>query len=87
MKLEWTWKRVYNLGKRSYGGYPADGGVRMQCEKLAAKVSKGIQLTDHDIYYLERLDKTAIEEDEKHSNEHSVRDESNYLGFDDGGEG
>jgi len=87
MKSKWTFERIYMLGRRSYHGYPADIGVRMQCEKLAAKVSKGIQPTKHDIYYLERLEKSAIEEDEKHTNEYSVRDESNYLGFDDGGEG
>ena len=87
MKSEWAWERVYNLGRKSYGGYPADAGVRMQCEKLAVKVSKGIQLTNHDIYYLEHLEKKVIKEDEKKSNEYAVRDESNYLGFDDGGEG
>ena len=57
-KTEWTFERIHKLGRRSYHGFPADGGVRMQCEKLAAKVSKGIQLTEHDIYYLERLEKT-----------------------------
>ena len=54
----WSFERIYKLGRRSYHGFPADGGVRMQCEKLAAKVSKGIELTKHDIYYLERLEKT-----------------------------
>ena len=57
-KDEWTFERIYKLGRRSYHGFPADGGIRMQCEKLAAKVSKSIQLTEHDIYYLERLEKT-----------------------------
>jgi hypothetical protein len=52
-KKEWIWERIYKLGRNS-----SDGGVRMMCEKLAAKVSKSIQLTKHDIYYLERLEKT-----------------------------
>ena len=86
-KKEWTWEKVHELGRKSIGGFPADAGVRMQCEKLAAKVSKGIQLTEHDIYYLERLEERPITEDEQYSNEHNIRDESNYLGFDDGGEG
>mgnify|MGYP007026241982 CR=1 FL=1 len=54
-KKEWTFERIHKLGRQSYYGFPADGGIRMQCKKLAVKVSKGIQLTEHDIYYLERL--------------------------------
>ena len=86
-KKEWTWERIYKLGRRSYHGFPADGGIRMQCEKLAVKISKRIQLTEHDIYYLEQLEEKPIIKDEQYSNEHDIRDESNYLGFDDGGEG
>ena len=86
-KKEWTFERIHKLGRQSYYGFPADGGIRMQCEKLAAKVSKGIQLTEHDIYYLERLEEKPITKDEQYSNEHDIRDESNYLGFDGGGEG
>ena len=83
----WSFERIYKLGRRSYHGFPADGGVRMQCEKLAVKISKRIQLTEHDIYYLERLEEKPITKDEQYSNEHDIRDESNHLGFDDGGEG
>ena len=86
-KREWTFERIYKLGRRSYHGFPADGGIRMMCEKLAAKVSKDIQLTEHDIYYLEQLEEKPITKDEQYGNEHDIRDESNYLGFDDGGEG
>jgi hypothetical protein len=46
------------LGRRSYHGFPADGGVRMECERLAVKVTKGIPLIENDIRYLERLEKT-----------------------------
>ena len=53
----WTWERIHKLGRRSYHGFPADGGIRMQCEKLAAKVSKDIPLTEHNVYYLERLER------------------------------
>ena len=55
---EWTWIRIHKLGIRSYHGFPADGGVRQQCNKIAVKVTKGIPLTEHDIYYLEKLDRT-----------------------------
>ena len=57
-KDEWTFERIYKLGKRSYHGFPADGGVRMECERLAAKVTKGISLIENDIRYLEKLEKT-----------------------------
>ena len=86
VKKEWNFEKIYKLGRTSIGGFPADAGVRMQCEKLAAKVSKGIQLTEHDIYYLEQLEEKPITKDEQYGNEHDIRDESNYLGFDDGGE-
>ena len=56
-KEEWTWERIYRLGRRSYHGFPADGGVRMECERLATKVTKGIPLIENDIRYLERLEK------------------------------
>jgi hypothetical protein len=78
----WTWERIHKLGRASM-----DGGVRMMCEKLAAKVSKGIPLLENDIRCLERLEKKPIIKDEQYSNEHDIRDESNYLGFDGGGEG
>ena len=54
----WTWERIYKLGRRSYHGFPADGGVRMECERLATKVTKNILLIENDIRYLERLEKT-----------------------------
>ena len=57
-KEEWTFNRIYKLGRRSYHGFPADGGIRMECERLAAKVTKGIPLIENDIRYLERLEKT-----------------------------
>ena len=49
----WTWERIHKLGRNS-----SDGGVRMECERLAAKVTKGIPLIENDIRYLERLEKT-----------------------------
>ena len=58
VKREWTWERIYKLGRRSYHGFPADGGGRMECERLAAKVTKGIPLIENDIRCLERLEKT-----------------------------
>ena len=57
-KWEWAFERIYKLGRRSYHGFPADGGIRMMCEKLAAKVTKGIPLIENDIRYLEGLEKT-----------------------------
>ena len=86
-KKEWTWEKVHELGRKSIGGFPADAGVRMQCEKIATKIVKDIELTEHDIYYLERLEEKPITKDEQYSNEHDIRDESNHMGFDDGGEG
>ena len=86
-KKEWTWEKVHELGRKSIGGFPADAGVRMQCEKIATKIVKDIELTEHDIYYLERLEEKPITKNEQYSNEHDIRDESNHLGFDDGGEG
>ena len=47
----WNWERVHQLGKASI-----DGGVRMVCERLAAKVAKNISLTKHDIQQLDRID-------------------------------
>ena len=58
VKKEWTWERIYKLGRRSYHGIPADGGIRMECERLAAKVTKGIPSIDNDIRYLEKLERT-----------------------------
>ena len=52
-KREWTWERIHKLGRNS-----SDGGVRMECERLAAKVTKGIPLIENDIRCLERLEKT-----------------------------
>ena len=57
-KKEWTFERIHKLGRRSYHGFPADGGIRMMCEKLATKVTKGIPLIENDIRYLEGLEKT-----------------------------
>ena len=47
----WNWERVYKLGRQSL-----DGGVRMVCERLAAKLAKNISLTEHDIQQLDRID-------------------------------
>ena len=54
----WTWERIHKLGRRSYHGFQADGGIRMMCVKLAAKVTLGIPLIENDIRYLEGLEKT-----------------------------
>ena len=51
MKENWTWEKIHLLGRQSL-----DGGVRMVCERLAAKVAKNISLTEHDIQQLDRLD-------------------------------
>ena len=49
-KNSWTWERVYKMGRQS-----TDGGVRTFCERLAANISKGIPLTEHNIQQLNRL--------------------------------
>ena len=46
----WTCLRIHTLGRQSL-----DGGVRMVCERLAAKVSKNISLTKQDIQLLDSL--------------------------------
>ena len=58
----WTWEKIHKLGRSSYRGYPSDAGVRMECERLATKVTKGIPLIENDIRYLERLEKVRNEE-------------------------
>ena len=52
----WTWERVHKLGRNS-----SDGGVRMECEKLAVKIVKHIPLIENDIRFLNRIK----EKDEK----------------------
>ena len=49
-KNNWTWKEIHTLSRQSL-----DGGVRMVCERLAAKVAKNIPLTELDIQQLNRL--------------------------------
>ena len=51
MKENWTWEKIHTLGRQSL-----DGGVRMMCERLAAKVAKNISLTKQDIQQLDRID-------------------------------
>ena len=67
LKLQWrmnycTWERIHKLGRSSYHGFPADCGVRMLCEKLAVKVTKGIPLIKNDISQLDRLKKARDNE-------------------------
>jgi len=45
----WTWDRIHNMGRNS-----SDAGVRMECEKLAVKIVKGIPLLENDIRFLDR---------------------------------
>jgi len=59
---KWTWEKIHKLGRSSYRGFPADGGDRMECVRLATKVTKGIPLIENDIRYLERLEKVRNEE-------------------------
>ena len=61
-KEKWTWEKIHKLGRSSYRGFPADAGVRMECERLATKVTKGISLIKNDIKYLEQLEKVRNEE-------------------------
>ncbi len=49
-KNKWTWEEVYQLGRNS-----SDAGVRMECERLAVKIVKGIPLLENDIRYLNRI--------------------------------
>ena len=51
----WNWERVYKLGRQSL-----DGGVRMVCERLAAKLAKNISLTEHDKQQLDRIDNASF---------------------------
>ena len=46
----WTWDRIHNMGRNS-----SDAGVRMECERLAVKIVKGISLIENDIRYLNRI--------------------------------
>ena len=45
----WTWDRIHNMDRNS-----SDAGVRMECEKLAVKIIKGIPLLKNDIIFLDR---------------------------------
>ena len=49
-RKDWTWYKIHTLGRQSL-----DSGVRMVCERLAAKVSKNISLTKQDIQLLDSL--------------------------------
>ena len=48
----WTWEKVYELKRKI-----PDGGVIMSCEKIMAKLTKGISLIENDIRYLDRISK------------------------------
>ncbi len=54
-KNKWTWEEVYQLGRNS-----SDAGVRMECERLAVKIVKGIPLIENDIRYLDRINDNTI---------------------------
>ena len=45
----WTWERIHNMGRNS-----SDAGARMECERLAVKIVKGIPLIKNDIRFLDR---------------------------------
>ena len=51
----WTWDRIHNMGRNS-----SDAGVRMECERLAVKIVKGIPLIENDIRYLNRTNANTI---------------------------
>ena len=51
----WTWDRIHKLGRNS-----SDAGVRMECEKLAVKIVKGIPLLKNDIRFLDRTNANTI---------------------------
>ena len=46
----WTWDRIYRIQRIS-----SDAGVRMECERLAVKIVKGIPLIENDIILLDRI--------------------------------
>ena len=54
-KNKWTWEKVYQLGRNS-----SDAGVRMECERLAVKIVKGIPLIENDIRYLDRTNANTV---------------------------
>tara|TARA_Y100000296_G_C5105812_1_gene222485 strand:- start:452 stop:634 length:183 start_codon:yes stop_codon:yes gene_type:complete len=54
-KIKWTWEEIYKLGRNSY-----DAGVRMECERLAVKIVKGIPLIENDIRYLNRINVNTV---------------------------
>tara|TARA_Y100000310_G_scaffold259659_1_gene268392 strand:- start:1064 stop:1246 length:183 start_codon:yes stop_codon:yes gene_type:complete len=54
-KNKWTWERIHNMGRNS-----SDAGVRMECERLAVKIVKGIPLIENDIRYLDRINANTI---------------------------
>ena len=39
-KKEWTWERIYKLGRRSYHGFPADGGLEWSVRDWQLKLPK-----------------------------------------------
>ena len=51
----WTWDRIHNMGRNS-----SDAGVRMECERLAVKIVKGVPLIENDIRYLDRTNANTI---------------------------
>ena len=54
-KIKWTWEEIHNMGRNS-----SDAGVRMECERLAVKIVKGIPLIENDIRYLNRINDYTV---------------------------
>jgi len=57
MEDTWTWEKIYKMGRQSI-----DGGVRMECERIAVKVVKKIPLLENDIRYLDRVNANTVSE-------------------------
>jgi len=56
----YSYSTIHELGHRTYNGFPADGGIIRETQRLATKVMKGIVLLDNDISYLNRLSSTPL---------------------------
>ena len=54
-KIKWSWKEIHSMGRNS-----SDAGVRMECERLAVKIVKGIPLIENDIRYLNRINDYTV---------------------------
>ena len=44
----YSYSTIHELGRRTYNGFPADGGIIRETQRLATKVMKGIVLLDND---------------------------------------